>query len=279
MHFLSSFIIAFCALCIVVSAIETNTKTKKFHEVMENFLKKHNKGVKERQAISAASKHLREQSISLATNTNGNKDGWFESVVYSQTWYKNCKHPWFKDVALLNACALSDDLTSYTTLSLVAHPNYNSYTVTQTYFTDSACTQPSLTYSNSYPILICSYDALFHVIPQPLNPATDNLNGFAYGVFTDTATCSQGTASGLLEAFYLKLSYCYESDEGDIMWSNCSNIDGTLTQTTYNSVNGSCKDGVKSTVTWTQADTCSNGQSDVGSGWYYGGPVSFVCEN
>lgn len=278
MHVFSTLIIALCISFIVASTVTTVKPKRQFNEAMESFLKKHNKGVKHRQTTDTT-KNLRMEKIALeSSNNNVNKKGWFESVIYSQTWYKNCKHPWFKDVALLGGCYLSEDLSSYTTLGTVAHPNSNSYTVTQTYFSDSACTQETGAYSDPYPILICSYDSLFHVIPQPLNPMTDNLNGFAYGIFSSTSTCQEGSGDGLLEAYYMKLNFCYQDDSGDLMWTNCSNTDETITMTQYSSTNGNCQ-GVVSTNTWTQADTCSTQQGMIGSGWWYGGPATFVCEN
>ena len=217
-------------------------------------------------------KKLRQESVSLESTNNVKMSGWFESVSYDPTWYKNCKHPFFKNVVSLNVCGPSEDIGYYGILTAVAHPQSNYYTLTQTFYTDSACSQEYSSFEYKNPILICRDDALFHVIPAPLNPATDNLNGFAYGVFSSASLCSQGDGEGLLEAYYIKLNYCYETDNGDVMWSSCDS--NGLTEVSYSSTNGSCK-GTGVPTTYTQADTCTDTDSLF---WFTGSPT-FVCEN
>lgn len=253
-----------------VDSVDNPLAGKKFHEVMKEFLTAHDNGVKQ-----PGSKQLREASANIKTTAEVNKKGWFESVIYSSTWYKNCKHPWYKDVGLIGTCALADDLGNYTTLGVTAYTDSRAYYLTQSLYSDPACTQEVYWHTKSYPILICSQDTLFHVIPAPLNPKTDNLNGFAYGIYSSVSACTDGSADGLLEASYLKLNFCYQSDTGDIMWTSCTS--SGLTQVTYSSTDGTCTGTASAPVTWTSADTCSG--TDLGSGWWFGGPSTFVCEN
>jgi hypothetical protein len=222
---------------------------------------------------------LRKSEVKLEAMSSNMKSGWFEMVEYSSTWYKNCKHPQYKDNVLLNQCGYYAPMNMYLMLNIVAHPNYNYYTFYYSFYSDSACSNLFYSGSENLPILICSDDYYYHVIPQPLNPLTDNLNGFAFGVYDTASNCQAGEKTGLLDATYMKLNFCYQDDSGDYMYSNCSNTDGTLTQTTYVSTDGSCNQGVQSTVTWTSADTCSNTQNGMGTVGFYSGPTTFICEN
>lgn len=252
------------------------TLMKGLLEKMPNKLRTHHSNE------SPMKKSLREESMDLATASSSTtvvkKNGWMEVVAYDYEWYKDCKHPWFKDVADLNTCGLSQDGTNYGMISVMAYPDWNKYVLTQSYYSDSACTQPTGQYVDySAPILICSWDVLYHVIPAPLNPVTDNLNGFAYGIFNSVNNCTSGSVDGLLEVYYLKLNFCYSTSSNDVKFSSCSS-DG-LTVKTYSTTNGSCGGSAISTDVWASSDVCTtNGVSELTSGWWFSGPATFVCE-
>jgi Tfp pilus assembly protein PilE len=251
---------------------------KTLNAVMKSILSKKQSKLRTHHQVSPdSSTNLREQSLTASSSQVVRKSGWIETVAYDYTWYKNCKKPWFKDVAIVNTCGLSETGTDYGILSLQAYPDWNKYVLTQTYFSDSACTKPTGGYyTYSAPILICSYDELYHNIPAPLNPKTDNLNGFAYGIFTSQNSCLSGSAEGLLEAFYLKLNYCYQTDSNDVQFTSCSS--SALTQTTYSTNDGTCG-GSATTDVWSSSDVCTNSSfGALTSGWWFSGPSTFVCE-
>jgi hypothetical protein len=217
---------------------------------------------------SPRKKNLRTENIDIEQLVK--KDGWFETVYYDKS---NCKHPNYKDVTALNTCGWSEDYDAYITKTAVANTDSHHYTVYDNVYTQNGCDTLSYSTGESQPILICTNYMLNHVIPQPLNPKTDNLNGFAAGVYDTATNCQARTTTGLLEAAYQRLNFCWYAPDGDYKFTACS--DGVLTYNKYETTDVSCT-GPFTAYQVAQAEMCQAADSSLDT---FQGFPNWVCEN
>jgi hypothetical protein len=219
---------------------------------------------------AAAPKNLRTESIATAASSGGIKvNGYAEFVGYKNA---DCTYPEGKDLLILNTCGAGLEGGS-TSFKVMADMTAHRYYATQYHYTDTQCaTTPTETYVD-VPILHCWHNSLFHVLKEPLNPKTDNLGGFALGIFNNQNDCTSGTPTGLLEAQYLRLNQCYNAGNGsgDLKFTKCQN--NVLTARTYLTTDESCT-GSSTVDDIYPSDMCTAPWNlSAFSGW-----LNFVCE-
>jgi hypothetical protein len=227
--------------------------------------------------VPSSKNHLRtttttEANLASSSSYNVIKvNGYFEAVKYKKT---ACSYPLSKDLILLNTCGPAINDGAYVSYKIMADMTQTHlYYATQYFFSDSECQNGVGVAYYEVPILKCYKNSLAHVIKEPLNPKTDNLNGFAIGVFDTQANCqSASSPEGLLEAEYFRLQQCYQDYDGDRIFNSCQS--NTLTVTTFTSTDGSCT-GSSTVDTVLPSQMCANPSWDLSafSGW-----LNFVCE-
>jgi hypothetical protein len=228
------------------------------------------------------SSNLRTESVQSGSGGATFKvHGYAETVAYG---HKDCSHANWKDNTLLNTCAWSDRYLFYIRMSAMADPTNHNYYNSLNAFTTSDCSgSPMWSLPTTTKILICdAYKNLYHAIPYALDPMTDNLQGFALGVFKTQQSCQNPQrAASLLESTYQRLNRCVPSWDnsntatfnGDFMYTSCT--PEMITYTVYSSTDGTCT-GTMTNYQITTSDMCANPNYSLE---VYSGYLTWICES